>query len=278
MLSAIFLALSRRQEDRQDLHGQLLPDTVFAIAIAIEQAPPYRTQGLCGETKRVRIRKQWYFAKMTDETLSGHPMPGEEDFNAVTANAAIRALQPLIVPQETYHFIAADGSQCTFVSAFGGRTYISRPSAAAHVAPLVDLIWLQWVVIAEWLFGVEDRLAGNLVVDKARRCVGMIDLTYAWQFRSTFLGWNNEQEDGFRQCLSFAYEMWELLDPFMVFPRHLIEESCAREAAVIDALATFPMPTATLTSLARQFQMLRAALDHRTGDIPLMALEQLAQS
>ena len=71
-----FVTLVDRQGVMQDRYGQDLPVSLLEILLAIEKAPPYKHQGLCALTKRIRLRKQIYFAKLTDEVLSGSPPAG----------------------------------------------------------------------------------------------------------------------------------------------------------------------------------------------------------
>jgi hypothetical protein len=270
MIRDEFLACSRRRHETRDLYGQPLPGDLFEICLAIEQAPPYHKQGQCSLVKRVRLNKQQYFAKLTDEVLSGNPPAGNNEFDEVTTQAALRALKPGIAPATTLHIIAADGQQCVLVAAVPkGYTYAHHNHRIA--ALYVDVDWLQWIVLAEWLFGLADRHSGNLIVQKDLRQAAIIDTAFGWRFHHTFLGWDED----YPCCDSFARAMWETYDPDLVFSRALLNEACEREGAVLATLVAFPhFPHRT--GVQRQFALLRAALSRYPGDIRLGDIEQIA--
>jgi hypothetical protein len=272
----LFLSLADRQDARHDLFGQTLPDILLAILGRIEKSPPYRHQGESAVTKRIRLHKQAYFAKLTDETLSGKPPIGQDEFNEVSTALALRALCPDIAPIAAYHILAADGSQCSLVTAIAGKWY--RASQPAKAAAFVDPQWLQWVVLGEWLCGMEDRHAKNLIIDKETQRCGIIDAARSWLYRQPgFLGWNTELP-GKPFCESFARALWETSDAQLHFARQLLLAACQREEAMITVLQSIAMPREIIAQLQRQFAILRAALATATGDIRLIALEHIAES
>ena len=273
-----FVELCDRQGDQHDLYGQPLPGTLVEILSAVTRARPYQKQGLCALTKKIRLHGQAYFAKLTDETLSGDPPVGQDDFNEVTAQAAVRALCPAIAPERAFHLINADGQQCSLIAAVAGKTYDEEDEIdAAQIATLVDPLWLYWIVLAEWVCGIGDRIAGNLVIDAKTRRATIIDATFSWRFHPGFLGWIEEEPD-VRTCDSFARELWEQRDPLLLFPRQVVEEAYRRQEAVLTALAPFPMPPQTSAALKGQFAVLAIALTNCSGDIPLTTIEQIAQT
>lgn len=273
-IATCFVALCDRHDVMHDLYDQPLPAPLYEILAAIEKAPPYRNQGECALTKRIRIGKQAYYAKLTDETLSGQPPLGQDELHEVSCTHALRALQAGIGPAAAYHLLAADGQQCALIAEVPGRVY--RESQVTKIAPLLDAACLQWIVLAEWLLGIEDRHFKNLLIDKEQRHAGIIDTAVAWHFHSRFLGWN-EDELGLRFCESFAHALWEQQNPDLVFDRAMLLEACAREADVLTALAPFPLPAETIAHLRDQFALIQLALMAIEGEIRLVDLEQIAQ-
>ncbi len=272
-----FVELCDRQADQIDLYGQQLPGNLLEILSAIARVRPYQKQGLCALTKKIRLHGQSYFAKLTDETLSGDPPAGHDDFNEVTTHAAIRALCAPIAPSSAFHIIYADGQHCSLITAVVGQTYDEEDEInVEQIATWVDPIWLQWIVLAEWLCGIGDRIAGNLVVDAKTRRAAIIDATFSWRFHPTFLGWI--EEDGQRTCDSFARELWEQSDPALVFSRQVIEEAYRRREIVLAALAPYHAPAQTIASLKGQFAILEIALANTSENIPLATIEHIAQA
>ena len=267
-----FVRYSRRHSYMTDQYGQPLPDRLFSILLAIETAPPFRQQGACSLVKKIKLNGKQYFAKMNDEVISDSIVPGEEEYCEVTSHHALRALYPAIVPSDSFHIITADGQQCLLTTAVAnGYTY--APENHRKAAPYVDLHCLQWIVLSEWICGLIDRHAGNLIIQKTRKHAIIIDNALSWHFQPPFLGW--DEEEGFFS--SFARGMWEFHDTALTFHRAILEEVITRESAVLKAMEAFTdFPYGN--DLRKRFAILQQALAQSDGDVRLSTIEQIAYS
>jgi hypothetical protein len=270
-----FIALCDRHDETHDRFGQALPAPLFEILRRIEHAPPYHAQGECALTKRIRLGNHAYFAKLTDETLSGHPPVGLDEFNEVSATHALLALCPGIGPEAGFSLLAADGQHCALMAEVPGKSY--RDSYAPKAALLVDETWIQRAVLAEWVLGLGDRHAKNCLLDKTTRQIGIIDMAFAWRIHWYFLGWN-EEDPPLRFCESYARALFEQRDPTLTFSRDVIQEASEREEQVLHAVQPFSLSPEIIDQLHRQFAILRAVLSQHRDDIPLVFIEHLARS
>jgi hypothetical protein len=266
---AAFLAHCFRQNDTFDEFGQSLPATIFDCCVAIESAVPYGLQGQSAMTKKIRLGKTEYFAKMTDETLSGVPPGGQDDRDVVACYAALRALYGRgICPEESYYIRAADGSYCTLMRASSGRVYRTPEIALRNAGPDIE-VQVQLVVLAEWLLGIRDRHYRNLLI--SRHGAIIIDAIPCWKFDTHFLGWTHLGKKP--HCYSFAREIWEYLDPTLSFAPAVIAQTLAAQPIVLATLQQYQVGSAVLQQVRMQFVHLAAATD---GQVSIKSIEQKA--
>jgi hypothetical protein len=267
-----FLTLSMCETITTDRYGQLLPEALVEILSQIEETEPFSQQGMSAVTKRISLNGVSYFAKLTDEALSGVPPGGQDTFHEVTVAVALHALRPGLGPSEAYALLAADGSSCAVSREVAGKTYAASQRRWAKAATESQSV--QWAVLAEWVFGLQDRSDMNLIINKSVRQVGLIDFAFAWIFRPQFL---DEPIASLRPYACYTRMLFELHEPTETFARTVIQAACHQEAAVIQALAPFPMGE-RLLGLQRQFAILRAALTQFPADIRLIDIEHIAES
>jgi hypothetical protein len=252
---AAFLAHCFRQDDAFDEFGHPLPASIYDCCVAIEQAVPYGLQGHSSVVKKILIDKLPYFAKLTDETLSGSPPGGSEDRDAVACYAALRVLfGTWICPQESYFIRTASGSYCTLMRATPGRTYLTPETALRHAGPDIAT-QVQQVVLAEWLLGILDRHHRNLLISK--RGPAIIDAVPCWRFNTQFLGWTYLGKQ--RHCHSFAREIWEYLDPDLYFASWIISQALVAQPMVLATLQRYQVGYDILQQVRMQFIRLAAA-------------------
>jgi len=263
-----FVTMSSRGDDDNDLYGQRLPAQLYDLLYTIEDTPPYGRQGNNGVTKKIRIGRTMYFAKLAEE-YTVDPLPGQDERDAAACAAALHALQPGIATDTVWHVLAANGQHCLIAPAVPGRFYRDLQKAA----PRVDEMTLQWIVLAEWLFGMGDRHSGNLIISQTLRTAAMIDLAPCWRMQPMFLGYSTL--DGQTVCYSWARELWSQHDPSLTFSQGLLFAATRREAMVLDALQPFPLDPTMVTNVRRQFAILRSV---NGQDIGLADLEQKAQT
>jgi hypothetical protein len=263
----LLLHCTRRDED--DLYGQRLPASLFDLLRAIEEAPPYGNQGHNGETKKIRLGRTSHFAKLSYEMLVDPP-PGQDERDSAACAAALHALQPDIAPHTVWHVIAANGQHCMIAPAMPGRVYADP----AKAYPRVHVTSLQWIVLAEWIFGMADRHRRNLLISDTLHTASMIDLAPCWRFQPGFLGWST-LEGTQRECNSWARELWGHHDPSLMFPDWLLFAAVRHEEAVLAALQPFPLEPAIVAHVRERFAILRAVSGR---DIGLEELEQKAQA
>ena len=266
-----YVALYTRHSATADLYGQQLPLALGELLALIEDTEPFSQQGESALTKRFAIGAMAYFAKITDLTMTGLPPLGQDEFNEMCAAHGVNALHPGLAPEEVYVVMTADGSSCAVLREVAGKSYAPRQRRWAVRAIPVEEV--QRVMLAEWLFGMDDRSYKNLLIDKEARTVHMIDFARSWEFHSQFL---NETVPVLKPTRCFARVLLDESDPNETFARSVVQSICERQNVVLAALEPF-LRAEKRMMVERHFAMLQEALATTTGDILLAKIEQIAE-
>lgn len=274
-LRAVYLRHCAGAERDQDENGNTLPTTMKVIHRTIERAEPYKAQGMVGLTKRVRIAKHPFYAKLVEHTVLG-PNPETDIIHEVAVTAMINAVQPNLGPGLAYRIHAPNGTPCALTMAVPGRAY--EPEQAQQVAAMAPAAtWMQ-LTLVEWLFGLQDRHSLNVMVDPRGRTAGIFDFSDACLFAPTFLGQSADPDLSAEQnWLSFVRLLWHHHDPAEVLARWFLEQCADAQTAMVQVGQHMGLSAPELAGLRRQFHCLQQALARYPGDIRLTDLEQTAQ-
>jgi hypothetical protein len=239
-------------------YGQRIPFTPDAFADALAHAEKFGNLNK-NMTAKMTIGEKSYIVKSV--SASGRYSESDQQRNEVATADALRALgMPALAVRAIYSVRGADGRIYSVQSLEAGTA--RKFGGVADAARAIPARTLQRLVVAQYLLGMQDNHAGNLLVNYATGAVKKIDNSYSFKHDTKL-----ERRDA-------ARAIWQAQagnKAPLSFSATLLRSALAHEGRVLKTLQRFDLGPRELAGLRARFALLRQAADAR----PNLTVQQL---
>lgn len=241
-----------------DVHGTQMPFTQGAIDAARTHIEPFDQQGI-NRTGVAKIDGKRYVIK--DMTGVGTLT---QQFQQARNEAATVALLhaaglPEVGPREAYHILGSDGRHYAVISVEPGTG--KNWGMQDQYAPLAKANQFSRLILGEYLAGMTDRHAGNVLWDDATRTLREIDFGYGLKEHHLV-----ER--------SFTLGTWEKQDHEMRFSDAGVRGVLDRRDAILKAADRYPLTSSERDAVQHRLDILEKWYTAHQGDLTMANLQR----